>query len=122
VKHQSEVRHPTSQCRQESSGLTFVLETHHTVVRVANDDDIAAFRATPPRVTDLMRRTWSGMSTREYKKHKGLKKENLRNNMTNTELMLNMLASPRIHRFLWHENDSEEIRLLPQRANGSLPG
>jgi len=43
-------------------------------------------------LTDLMTRTWSGMSTKEYKKHKGLKKENLRDNMTNTELVLNMLA------------------------------
>ncbi|MDR0309792.1 MAG: hypothetical protein LBH88_03445 [Candidatus Methanoplasma sp.] len=43
-------------------------------------------------LTDLMSRTWSGMNTREYKKHKGLKKENLRDNMTNTDLVLNMLA------------------------------
>jgi len=43
-------------------------------------------------LTDLMTRTWSGMSTKEYKQHKGLKKENLRDNMTNTELVLNMLA------------------------------
>ena len=43
-------------------------------------------------LTDLMSKTWSGMNTREYKKHKGLKKENLRDNMTNTELVLNMLA------------------------------
>jgi len=43
-------------------------------------------------LTDLMSRTWSGMSTREYKQYKGLKKENLRDNMTNTELVLNMLA------------------------------
>jgi hypothetical protein len=43
-------------------------------------------------LTDLMSRTWSGMNTREYKRHKGLKKENLRDNMTNTELVLNMLA------------------------------
>ncbi len=43
-------------------------------------------------LTDLMSKTWSGMSTREYKKFKGLKKENLRDNMTNTELVLNMLA------------------------------
>jgi len=43
-------------------------------------------------LTDLMSRTWSGMSIREYKRHKGLKKENLRDNMTNTELVLNMLA------------------------------
>jgi len=43
-------------------------------------------------LTDLMSKTWSGMNTREYKQHKGLKKENLRDNMTNTELVLNMLA------------------------------
>ena len=43
-------------------------------------------------LTDLMSRTWSGMTTREYKKYKELKKENLRDNMTNTELVLNMLA------------------------------
>ena len=43
-------------------------------------------------LTDLMSKTWSGMTTREYKKYKNLKKENLRDNMTNTELVLNMLA------------------------------
>ena len=43
-------------------------------------------------LTDLMSKTWSGMTTREYKRLKGLTKENLRDNMTNTELVLNMLA------------------------------
>ena len=43
-------------------------------------------------LTDLMLQTWSGMNTREYKQHKGLKKEGLRDHMTNTELVLNMLA------------------------------
>jgi hypothetical protein len=43
-------------------------------------------------LTDLMSKTWSGMTTREYKQHKGLKKESLRDHMTNTELVLNMLA------------------------------
>jgi len=43
-------------------------------------------------LTDLISKTWSGMTTREYKNHKGLKKENLRDHMTNTELVLNMLA------------------------------
>ena len=43
-------------------------------------------------LTDLMSKTWSGLTTREYKRFKGLKKENLRDNMTNTELVLNMLA------------------------------
>jgi len=44
------------------------------------------------QLTDLMSKTWSGMNIREYKKFKNLKKENLRDNMTNTELVLNMLA------------------------------
>ena len=43
-------------------------------------------------LTDLMYRTWADMSTKEYKEFKGLKKENLRDNMTNIELILNMLA------------------------------
>lgn len=43
-------------------------------------------------LTDILSRAWSGMSTREYKKYKGLRKENLRDNMTNVELMLNGLA------------------------------
>jgi len=43
-------------------------------------------------LTDIMSKTWSGMTTREYKKYKSLKKENLRDNMTNIELILNMLA------------------------------
>ena len=43
-------------------------------------------------LTDLMSKVWAGMTTREYKQYKGLKKENLRDNMTNTELVLNMLA------------------------------
>ncbi len=43
-------------------------------------------------LTDLMYKTWADMNTKEYKKFKGLKKENLRDNMTNAELVLNMLA------------------------------
>ena len=43
-------------------------------------------------LTNEMTRAWSGMSVKEYKEHKGLKKENLRDNMTNIELVLNMLA------------------------------
>lgn len=43
-------------------------------------------------LTDVLTKAWSGMTTREYKRYKGLKKENLRDNMTNTELVLNMLA------------------------------
>ena len=43
-------------------------------------------------LTDIISRAWSGMTTREYKKYKGLRKEILRDNMTNVELMLNGLA------------------------------
>ena len=43
-------------------------------------------------LTDEITRTWSGMSTRQYKNLKGLKKENLRDNMSDTELVLTMLA------------------------------
>ena len=43
-------------------------------------------------LTDEITRSWSGMKTKEYKQHKGLKKESLRDNMTNAELVLNMLA------------------------------
>ena len=43
-------------------------------------------------LTDEITRAWSGMSTRQYKNFKGLKKENLRDNMSTTEIILNMLA------------------------------
>ena len=43
-------------------------------------------------LTNEITRAWSGMNTREYKRFKGLKKENLRDNMNTTELVLNMLA------------------------------
>jgi len=43
-------------------------------------------------LTDLMSKVWSGMTTREYKEHKGLQAQNLRDNMTNMELLLNALA------------------------------
>jgi hypothetical protein len=52
---------------------------------VKQDEDYAT-------LTDLMSQTWSGMTTGEYKRFKGLKKEGLRDNMTNIELILNMLA------------------------------
>lgn len=43
-------------------------------------------------LTDEITKAWSGFSVKEYKSYKGLKKENLRDNMTNLELVLNMLA------------------------------
>ena len=43
-------------------------------------------------LTDIITQGWSGMTTKQYKQHKGLKTESLRDNMTNLELVLNMLA------------------------------
>ncbi len=43
-------------------------------------------------LTDIIYKAWAGRTTKEYKQYKGLKKENLRDNMTNEELVLNMLA------------------------------
>lgn len=43
-------------------------------------------------LTDIIYKTWAGKTAKEYKKYKGLKKENLRDNMTNKELILSMLA------------------------------
>lgn len=43
-------------------------------------------------LTDVIYKTWAEKTTKEYKQFKGLKKENLRDNMTNTELVMNMLA------------------------------
>lgn len=55
-------------------------------------------------LTDLMYRTWSDMSAKEYKEYKGLKKENLRDNMTNIELILNMLAEASATELSQNEN------------------
>jgi hypothetical protein len=43
-------------------------------------------------LTDVIYKTWAGKTAKEYKQHKGLKKESLRDNMTNKELVMNMLA------------------------------
>ncbi|MGG7035423.1 MAG: Bro-N domain-containing protein [Flavobacterium sp.] len=50
-------------------------------------------------LTDIITKAWSDKTTKEYKILKGLKKENLRDNMTNTELILNMLAEASIKEF-----------------------
>ena len=55
-------------------------------------------------LTDLMYRTWADMSAKEYKEYKGLKKENLRDNMTNIELILNMLAEASATELSQNEN------------------
>ena len=55
-------------------------------------------------LTDIISKAWSGMTTREYKRHKGLRKENLRDNMTNVELMLNGLAEAAATELIQREN------------------
>lgn len=55
-------------------------------------------------LTDLMYRTWADMSAKEYKEYKGLKRENLRDNMTNIELILNMLAEASATELSQNEN------------------
>ena len=74
-------------------------------------------------LTDEISRAWSGMSTRQYKNLKGLKKENLRDNMTTLELVLNMLAeatTTEISKQKASENFSENIDIA--RARGKVAG
>ena len=74
-------------------------------------------------LTDEITRAWSGMSTRQYKTLKGLKKENLRDNMTTLELVLNMLAEATTAEFSRHEQPEgfEESRHVA-RAGGAVAG
>ena len=74
-------------------------------------------------LTDEISRAWSGMSTRQYKNLKGLKKENLRDNMTTLELVLNMLAeatTTEISKKKKPETLSENIDVA--RAGGKVAG
>ena len=74
-------------------------------------------------LTDEISRAWSGMSTRQYKNLKGLKKENLRDNMTTLELVLNMLAeatTTEISKQKASENFSENVDIA--RAGGKVAG
>ena len=74
-------------------------------------------------LTDEISRAWSGMSTRQYKNLKGLKKENLRDNMTTLELVLNMLAEATttdISKQKAPETFSENIDVA--RAGGKVAG
>ena len=57
-------------------------------------------------LTDELTRAWSGMSTRQYKNLKGLKKESLRDNMSTTELVINMLAETAVKEFSEAEKPS----------------
>lgn len=74
-------------------------------------------------LTDIITKTWSGNNTKEYKALKGLKKENLRDNMTNTELILSMLAEAStkdISQAINPKNFSESKKVAKQ--GGSIAG
>jgi len=71
-------------------------------------------------LTDIITKAWAGNTTKEYKILKGLKKENLRDNMTNTELILNMLAEAStkdISQAINPENFDESKKVAKQGGN-----
>ena len=74
-------------------------------------------------LTDEITKAWSGMTTRAYKNYKGLKKENLRDNMSTTEIILNMLAETAAKNISQTENPSnfEENKSAAQRG-GRIAG
>ena len=74
-------------------------------------------------LTDDISKAWSGMSTKEYKQYKGLKKEGLRDNMTNLELIQNMLAEASTTEISKVENPDgfEESRDVAKRG-GNIAG
>ena len=74
-------------------------------------------------LTDEITKAWSGMTTRAYKNHKGLKKENLRDNMTTTEIILNMLAETAAKNISQTENPTtfEENQSVARRG-GRIAG
>jgi hypothetical protein len=69
-------------------------------------------------LTDIISKAWSDKTTKEYKVLKGLKKENLRDNMTNTELILNMLAeaSPKDISAATNPKDFEENKKVAKQG------
>ena len=74
-------------------------------------------------LTDEVTRAWSGMSTRQYKNLKGLKKENLRDNMSTLELALNMLAEATTTELTKVEDpDGLEENLQVANAGGTVAG
>ena len=74
-------------------------------------------------LTDEITKAWSGMTTRGYKTLKGLKKENLRDNMTTTEIILNMLAETATKEISKQENPNtfDESKKIAQRG-GKIAG
>ena len=74
-------------------------------------------------MSDYISKAWSGISKKEYKQYKCLKKEGLRDNMTNMELILNMLAEASTTEISKVENPDgfEESRYIAKRG-GSIAG
>ena len=74
-------------------------------------------------LTDEITKAWAGMTTRRYKSIKGLKKENLRDNMTTTEIILNMLAETATKEISKQENPTsfDENKKIAQRG-GKIAG
>ena len=74
-------------------------------------------------LTNEVSKAWSGMTTREYKDYKNLKKESLRDNMTNTELVLNMLAEVSTTEISRNENPNglNESKYVAKRG-GNIAG
>ena len=74
-------------------------------------------------LTDEISKAWSGMATREYKNLKGLKKENLRDNMSTLELVLNMLAEATTTELtnIHNPNGLEENKKVAKRG-GTIAG
>lgn len=74
-------------------------------------------------LTDEISRAWSGMNTRQYKQFKGLKKENLRDNMTTLELVLNMLAEATTTEISkQREPETFDENIAVARAGGKVAG
>ena len=74
-------------------------------------------------LTDEITKAWSGMTTRDYKKYKGLTKQNLRDNMTTTEIILNMLAETATKNISQVENPKNfEENKSAARRGGRIAG
>ncbi len=74
-------------------------------------------------LTDEISKAWSGMTTRQYKRLKGLKKENLRDNMSDLELVLNMLAEATTTEFSkQRQPETFQKNLDTARAGGAVAG
>jgi prophage antirepressor-like protein len=74
-------------------------------------------------LTDIIYKTWADKTAKEYRQYKGLKKENLRDNMTNTELVLNMLAelsTKEISEAKQPETISEHVEIAKQGGSVAL--